>query len=208
MSGERSKNSIGRRERRDFRPKAKVSVRSQEAGEATAKPQGLVQKIAGLVQGMFGKSKSEPVQEKRKGVETPGPAKAEEAIARRKRPMRSRRQSGRVRESEGSRGTAPAPLLQEPTAEEVTTPRLYVGNLSYEAAESDLFDLFSQVGPVKNVQLIRERKGTRSKGYGFVEMADLEAARQAVLQLHRKEFMGRQLVVSGAKGEARKREAS
>jgi RNA recognition motif-containing protein len=91
-----------------------------------------------------------------------------------------------------------------------STPRLYVGNLPYEVAESDLFDFFSKVGSVKNVDIVRDRRTNRSKGYGFVEMADLEAAKQAFTQLNRVELVGRQIVVSGAKSERRdgRREAS
>ncbi|QSR85761.1 RNA-binding protein [Methylacidimicrobium sp. B4] len=86
---------------------------------------------------------------------------------------------------------------------EPSTPRLYVGNLSYDLAESDLFDFFSKVGTVKNVDIVRDRRTNRSKGYGFVEMADLEAAKQAFAQLNRSELVGRPIVVSGAKSERR-----
>ncbi|VVM08434.1 hypothetical protein MAMC_02147 [Methylacidimicrobium cyclopophantes] len=93
---------------------------------------------------------------------------------------------------------------------EPSTPRLYVGNLSYDVAESDLFDLFSKVGQVKNVDIVRDRRTNRSKGYGFIEMADLEAAKQAFTQLNRTDLVGRQIVVSGAKSERRegRRESS
>ena len=81
---------------------------------------------------------------------------------------------------------------------EVTSPKLYVGNLSYDLAESDLFDLFSNAGSVKNVEIVRDRN-SKSKGFGFVEMQTLDTAKQAVDKYHRHDFMGRQLVVSGAK---------
>lgn len=86
---------------------------------------------------------------------------------------------------------------------EPSSPRLYVGNLSYDVAESDLFDLFAKVGAVKNVDIVRDRRTNRSKGYGFVEMADLAAAKQAFAQLNRSDLLGRQIVVSGAKSERR-----
>ena len=82
---------------------------------------------------------------------------------------------------------------------EITTPKLYIGNLAYEAAESDLFDLFSKVGAVKNVEVAMDRRSNRSKGFGFVEMETLETAKEASAQLNRTDFMGRQIVVSGAK---------
>jgi len=90
-----------------------------------------------------------------------------------------------------------------PVPQEITTPKLYVGNLSYEALESDLFDLFSKVGAVKNVEVVMDRQSNRSKGFGFVEMDDLERAKEAAEKLNRTEFMGRQIVVSGAKTERR-----
>ena len=87
--------------------------------------------------------------------------------------------------------------------QEIVSPKLYVGNLSYEAAESDLFDLFSKVGAVKNVEVAMDRHANRSKGFGFVEMETLETAKDAAAKLNRTDFMGRQIVVSGAKVDKR-----
>jgi RNA recognition motif-containing protein len=95
------------------------------------------------------------------------------------------------------------PPKAETTPQEITTPKLYVGNLAYEAAESDLFDLFSRVGAVKNVEVAMDRRSNRSKGFGFVEMESLDTAKQAAEKLNRTDFMGRQIVVSGAKLEKR-----
>lgn len=88
---------------------------------------------------------------------------------------------------------------RKPEAIEVTTPRLYIGNLSYDAAESDLFELFSGVGTVTNVEIITNKHTQRSKGFGFVQMNSITEAKRAVDELHDKEYMGRKLVVSGAK---------
>lgn len=88
---------------------------------------------------------------------------------------------------------------RKPEAVEVTTPRLYIGNLSYDAAESDLFELFSGVGTVVNVEIIANKNTHRSKGFGFVQMTSVTEAKRAVDDLHDKEYMGRKLVVSGAK---------
>jgi RNA recognition motif-containing protein len=87
--------------------------------------------------------------------------------------------------------------------QEIVSPKLYVGNLAYEAAESDLFDLFSKVGAVKNVEVAMDRHANRSKGFGFVEMETLETAKEAAAKLNRTDFMGRQIVVSGAKLDKR-----
>ncbi len=87
----------------------------------------------------------------------------------------------------------------KPEFVEVTSPKLYVGNLSFEATESDLFDLFNGVGIVKNAEIVSDRYTQRSKGFAFVTMQTTEEARRAVTELHDKEFMGRKLLVNGAK---------
>jgi hypothetical protein len=92
---------------------------------------------------------------------------------------------------------------------EVDSPRLYVGNLSYDATESDLEELFKGVGTVRNIEVIYNRNTHRSKGYAFIEMIHLDEAKRAVEVLHDQPFMGRKLLVSGAKSkEASDDEAS
>ena len=88
---------------------------------------------------------------------------------------------------------------RKPQSVEVTSPRLYVGNLSFDATESDLFELFNGVGHVQNAEVVSYRHNQRSKGFAFVQMQTVEEARRAVEELHDKEFLGRKLVVSGAK---------
>ena len=88
---------------------------------------------------------------------------------------------------------------RKPEAVEVTSPRLYVGNLSFDATESDLFELFNGVGHVQNAEVVTYRHNQRSKGFAFVSMQTTEEAKRAVDELHDKEFLGRKLVVSGAK---------
>ena len=88
---------------------------------------------------------------------------------------------------------------RKPESVEVTTPRLYVGNLSFEATESDLFELFNGVGKVQNAEVVTYKHNQRSKGFAFVQMLTVEEAQRAVAELHDKEFLGRKLVVSGAK---------
>jgi len=94
------------------------------------------------------------------------------------------------------RSTRPA---RKPESVEVTSPRLYVGNLSFEATESDLFELFNGVGQVQNAEVVTYKHNERSKGFAFVQMQSVEEAKRAVEELHDKEFLGRKLVVSGAK---------
>ena len=86
-----------------------------------------------------------------------------------------------------------------PEAVAVTSPKLYVGNLSFDATESDLFDLFNGVGKVQNAEVVSNKYTQRSKGFAFVTLSSIEEARRAVEVLHDQAFMGRKLVVSGAK---------
>jgi hypothetical protein len=92
---------------------------------------------------------------------------------------------------------------RKPESVEVTSPRLYVGNLSFDATESDLFELFNGVGHVQNAEVVSYRHNQRSKGFAFVSMQTVDEAKRAVEELHDKEFLGRKLVVSGAKSSDR-----
>lgn len=92
-----------------------------------------------------------------------------------------------------------APRLIDPT-----TPRLYVGNLNYDATEDELKEYFSSVGEVKSATIIRQPGSDRSKGFGFIEMSSLEEAKNASFNLHDKEFKGRKMLVTGAKPERKR----
>jgi hypothetical protein len=94
---------------------------------------------------------------------------------------------------------------RKPEPVEVTSPRLYIGNLSFDATESDLFELFNGVGHVQNAEVVSYRHNQRSKGFAFVQMQTIEEAKRAVEELHDKEFLGRKLVVSGAKSSEHSR---
>jgi len=98
-------------------------------------------------------------------------------------------------------GAQPSRPARKPERIEVTSPRLYVGNLSFDATESDLFELFNGVGHVQNAEVVSYRHNQRSKGFAFVQMQTIEEAKRAVDELHDKEFLGRRLVVSGAKSD-------
>ena len=91
------------------------------------------------------------------------------------------------------------PPRQAPVSAEVTNERLYVGNLSYDATESDLFNLFSGSGRVKNAEVVVNNHTQRSKGFAFVTMMSIDEAKKAVADLNAKDFMNRPLVVGGAK---------
>lgn len=113
-------------------------------------------------------------------------------------PAAASRPAPQQHQSRGN-GSEPARTSRKPEAVEVTTPRLYVGNLSFEATESDLFELFNGVGAVQNAEVVTYKHNQRSKGFAFVQMNTVDEAKRAVEELHDKEFLGRKLVVSGAK---------
>ena len=80
--------------------------------------------------------------------------------------------------------------------------RLYVGNLSFSVTSQGLEELFAQFGAVQSAQVVQDRESGRSKGFGFVEMGDDNAAQEAIRGLNEKEYEGRNLTVN----EARPRE--
>jgi len=75
---------------------------------------------------------------------------------------------------------------------------LYVGNISFEAAEEDLRRVFSQYGPVNSVSLVVDKQTGRSRGFAFIEMS-ASAAKEAVSRLDGFEFFGRNIRVNFAK---------
>jgi len=82
------------------------------------------------------------------------------------------------------------------------TKKLYVGNLPYNATETELRALFEQVGEIAEVTVITDRETGRSKGFGFVEMATEEGAQEAIRKFNGFDLNGRPLTVN----EARPRE--
>lgn len=64
---------------------------------------------------------------------------------------------------------------------------LYVGNLSYSVGNSELQALFAEHGTVKSANVIMDRESGRSKGFGFVEMADNDQAKAAMKALDGKD---------------------
>lgn len=79
---------------------------------------------------------------------------------------------------------------------------IYVGNLSWGCTNDDLMQLFGQHGTVARAQVVLDRETGRSRGFGFVEMANPAEAQAAIAALHDLEFQGRPLTVN----EARPRE--
>ena len=79
---------------------------------------------------------------------------------------------------------------------------LYVGNLSFQTTADDLREAFERYGNVTRAQVVSDRETGRSRGFGFVEMANDAEAQKAVEALNGSPFQGRPLTVN----EARPRE--
>jgi RNA recognition motif-containing protein len=77
---------------------------------------------------------------------------------------------------------------------------IFVGSLPFSLEEADLRELFEAYGEVSTVKLISDRETGRSKGFGFVEMSDDEAAQKAITGLNGADVKGRSIAVSQAEG--------
>ncbi len=74
---------------------------------------------------------------------------------------------------------------------------IYVGNLNWNMTSEDLQELFAPYGEVTSAKIVTDKfNNNRSKGFGFVEMADDEAARTAISALHDTDIQGRKIVVN------------
>jgi RNA recognition motif-containing protein len=113
----------------------------------------------------------------------------------------SERPPKRERSEKSDRGSRQGDRPRGGDGSTVESTRVYVGNLSYEVTEQDLQELFKGIGGVRNVEIVYNRSTHRSKGYGFVEMLRKDEAVRSVEVLHDQPFMGRKLVVSGAKSK-------
>jgi RNA recognition motif-containing protein len=76
---------------------------------------------------------------------------------------------------------------------------IYVGNLSRQAGESEVRELFSKFGEVKSVKIIKDNESGEPRGFAFVEMPEQGSASQAIRDLESHEFLGRRLKVNEAK---------
>ena len=77
--------------------------------------------------------------------------------------------------------------------------KLYVGNLGYDTTEAMLSELFGGVGEVVSVSILTDQVTGRSRGFGFVEMAEGSEAEEAISQLNGREVDGRSLKVAEAR---------
>ncbi len=76
---------------------------------------------------------------------------------------------------------------------------IFVAKLNFKTTEDDLRDLFEEFGDVDTVKIIMDKETDRSKGFGFVEMADEESGQKAIDELNETEFQGREIVVKKAR---------
>src|SRR5947209_20330492 len=82
--------------------------------------------------------------------------------------------------------------------------KLFVGNLSFQATEEDLRELFAQSGTVESVRIVTDHFTGRPRGFGFVEMSSKEEATKAIEMLNGRLFRDRNLVVDEARPQAQR----
>ena len=78
--------------------------------------------------------------------------------------------------------------------------KLFVGNLPFSTTEDELRDLFAIHGAVESVKIVRDQASGRSRGFGFVELEDPDAATKAREAIDGSELAGRTLKVDEAHG--------
>jgi len=83
--------------------------------------------------------------------------------------------------------------------QEENKSKLYVGNLPYAVDDAKLSEMFASIGEVVEAKVITDKFSGKSKGFGFVTMADEETAQKAIAEMNGKELEGRALTVSVAR---------
>ncbi len=86
--------------------------------------------------------------------------------------------------------------------------KLYVGNISFQATEDDLRELFSKAGEIVSAKLITDAATGRPRGFGFIEMNSDSEAQKAITMFNGTAFMERNLIVSEAKPQERRERGS
>lgn len=76
---------------------------------------------------------------------------------------------------------------------------LYVGNIEWNTTDRELEEIFEPYGEIRSAQVIKDHVNGKSKGFGFVEMGDEEAAENAIKNLHGTELRGRTLKINAAR---------
>ena len=81
---------------------------------------------------------------------------------------------------------------------------IYVGNLSFDATEEDVREVFEAFGKVESAKIVQDKYSGRSRGFGFVEMPSEDEAKAAISGLNGKEVKGRALSVNEARPRSEK----
>jgi RNA recognition motif-containing protein len=76
---------------------------------------------------------------------------------------------------------------------------IFIAGLSFKVNDADLSNLFEEYGTITSAKVVIDRQSGRSKGYGFVEIEDNDAAAKAIAELNGAEYDGRTIAVSEAK---------
>ncbi len=77
--------------------------------------------------------------------------------------------------------------------------KLFVGSISFDSTEESLKEKFSEIGEVLSAKIIFDKFSGKSRGFGFVEMANDEDAAKAIEELNGTKLDGREIVVNEAK---------
>ena len=80
---------------------------------------------------------------------------------------------------------------------------IYVGNLAYQTTDDDLRTLFAAHGEVTSARVVTDRTSGQSKGFGFVEMPDRDAAQKAIDAINGQDLQGRKLRVNESQPKPR-----
>ncbi len=76
---------------------------------------------------------------------------------------------------------------------------IYVANIPWKATEEELKGLFAEYGEVSSAKIVIDKFTQRSRGFGFIEMKDDNAGKNAINELNGADFMGKNLVVNEAR---------
>ena len=81
---------------------------------------------------------------------------------------------------------------------------IYVGNLSSELTEEELKGVFQEFGEVTSVNIIKDKFTGQPRGFGFVEMASVDATKAAIAGMNGKELKGKPLKVNEASSKGKR----
>jgi RNA recognition motif-containing protein len=82
--------------------------------------------------------------------------------------------------------------------------KMYVGNIPYNATEVELREMFSEIGEIDSLKIMKDQFTDRSKGFGFIEMVNEEDAKKAISTLNGKDFKGKSLTVAEARPQQKR----